>query len=104
MAIRTLGDLREETEHLPDDTLIVIGYNYGDRPRTIVTPEIDRVEEQVISYSDYHRMYHLEDKYNGEYEDLRDSEKKELDALPSIGEEMPQKHHGLQRAIVLLAD
>jgi hypothetical protein len=52
----TVEELIRELKELPPDKPIHFQYNYGDYWRTIVAPEIQRVEEGVVTYSTYHNM------------------------------------------------
>ena len=57
------------SRHSPDAE-VHFSYNYGDNWRTEVAPRVDRVDEGVVEFSDYHRM----DKLVEDYEDQFDEE------------------------------
>src|SRR4051812_24471282 len=47
LSTMTLGEFRAETEHLPDETMIVMEYDYGDYHHTRAVNPIRRLEEDV---------------------------------------------------------
>ena len=59
MKVKTLVEL---LKHYDQDTEVHFAYNYGDHWRTQVAPSVDSVEEGVVEFSDYHRMYKLADQ------------------------------------------
>jgi len=67
-------ELIESLKYLDQDAEVHFSYCYGDHWRTEVAPKIDRVDEGVVEYSEYHRM----DKMVGEYEDQFDKETGDL--------------------------
>jgi len=67
-------ELIESLKYMDQDAEVHFAYNYGDHWRTEVAPKIDRVDEGVVEYSEYHRM----DKIVGEYEDQFDEETGDL--------------------------
>jgi hypothetical protein len=67
-------ELIESLKYMDQDAEVHFAYNYGDHWRTEVAPKIDRVDEGVVEYSEYHRM----DKMVGEYEDQFDEETGDL--------------------------
>ena len=67
-------ELIESLKYMDQDSEVHFAYNYGDHWRTEVAPKIDRVDEGVVEYSEYHRM----DKMIGEYEDQFDEETGDL--------------------------
>ena len=48
--------LIERLHAMNPDAEVHFSYNYGDHWRTDVAPTVDRVDEGVVEYSDYHRM------------------------------------------------
>jgi hypothetical protein len=48
--------LIEQLQFMNPDAEVHFSYNYGDHWRTEVAPTVDRVDEGVVEYSDYHRM------------------------------------------------
>jgi hypothetical protein len=48
--------LIEQLMDLDPNAEVHFSYNYGDHWRTEVAPTVDRVDEGVVEYSDYHRM------------------------------------------------
>jgi hypothetical protein len=67
-------ELIESLKYMDQDAEVHFSYCYGDHWRTEVAPKIDRVDEGVVEYSEYHRM----DKMVGEYEDQFDEETGDL--------------------------
>jgi hypothetical protein len=67
-------ELIEQLQDMNPEAEVHFAYNYGDHWRTEVAPKIDRVDEGVVEYSEYHRM----DKMVGEYEDQFDEETGDL--------------------------
>ncbi len=57
----TVQDLKDILEGMEPETEIHIGYDYGDYWHTQVAPKARNVEEQYITYSDYHRMDKITD-------------------------------------------
>ena len=49
-------DLIEQLGYMNPEAEVHFAYNYGDHWRTEVAPKIDRVDEGVVEYSEYHRM------------------------------------------------
>ena len=49
-------ELIEQLGYMNPDAEVHFSYNYGDHWRTEVAPRVDRVDEGVVEYSDYHRM------------------------------------------------
>jgi len=62
--------LIEQLMDLDPNAEVHFSYNYGDHWRTEVAPRVDRVDEGVVEFSDYHRM----DKLVEDYEDQFDEE------------------------------
>ena len=48
--------LIEQLMDLDPNAEVHFSYNYGDHWRTEVAPTVDRVDEGLVEYSDYHRM------------------------------------------------
>jgi hypothetical protein len=48
--------LIEQLQSMNPEAEVHFSYNYGDHWRTDVAPTVDRVDEGVVEYSDYHRM------------------------------------------------
>ena len=48
--------LIERLMDLDPNAEVHFSYNYGDHWRTEVAPTVDRVDEGVVKYSEYHRM------------------------------------------------
>ena len=48
--------LIEQLQFMNPEAEVHFSYNYGDHWRTDVAPTVDRVDEGVVEYSDYHRM------------------------------------------------
>ena len=49
-------ELIESLKYMDQDAEVHFSYCYGDHWRTEVAPKIDRVDEGVVEYSEYHRM------------------------------------------------
>ena len=58
----TVAELIHELKRMPGDAIVRIGYNYGDRCGTMVTPAITHVEELKTKESSYHQMHKLIDE------------------------------------------
>ena len=69
-----VSELIEQLQDMNPEAEVHFSYCYGDHWRTEVAPKIDRVDEGVVEYSEYHRM----DKMVGEYEDQFDEETGDL--------------------------
>jgi hypothetical protein len=52
----TVKELIEKLQDFDPQMEVEFAYNYGDYWRTEVTKHITEVEEETITYSDYHRM------------------------------------------------
>ena len=68
--------LIERLMDLDPNAEVHFSYNYGDHWRTEVAPTVDRVDEGVVEYSDYHRMDRMvddEDCYDEETGDYKES-------------------------------
>lgn len=62
----TVQDLKDVLEGMDPKMEVHIAYDYGDYWKTLVAPEVINVEEQYVTYSDYHRMDKVtEDDENG---------------------------------------
>ena len=72
-------NVRKLIEHLQSmnpDAEVHFSYNYGDHWRTEVAPTVDRVDEGVVEYSEYHRMDKMvddEDCYDEETGNFKDT-------------------------------
>ena len=55
-------DLINQLSYMNPEAEVHYSYNYGDHWRTQVAPSVDSVEEGVVEFSDYHRMYKLADQ------------------------------------------
>ena len=51
-----VAQLIEQLQFMPKDAEVHFAYNYGDHWRTEVAPTVDRVDEGLVKFSDYHRM------------------------------------------------
>jgi hypothetical protein len=49
-------ELIESLQYMDPEAEVHFAYNYGDHWRTEVAPKVDRVDEGVVEYSEYHRM------------------------------------------------
>ena len=49
-------ELIESLKYMDQDAEVHFSYCYGDHWRTEVAPKVDRVDEGVVEYSEYHRM------------------------------------------------
>ena len=49
-------ELIEALQYMDPEAEVHYAYNYGDHWRTEVAPKVDRVDEGVVEYSEYHRM------------------------------------------------
>jgi hypothetical protein len=63
-------DLIEALKAMSPEAEVHFSYSYGDYWHTEVAPQVGRVEEGAVEYSDYHRM----DKIVEDYEDQFDEE------------------------------
>ena len=52
----TVKELIEKLQDFDPQREVEFAYNYGDYWRTEVTKHIIEVEEEAVTYSDYHRM------------------------------------------------
>lgn len=57
-----VSQLIEQLQYMDKDAEVHFAYNYGDHWRTEVAPTVDRVDEGVVKYSEYHRMDKLMDE------------------------------------------
>jgi tRNA/tmRNA/rRNA uracil-C5-methylase (TrmA/RlmC/RlmD family) len=67
-------DLIEQLQGMNPEAEVHYAYNYGDHWRTEVAPRVDRVDEGVVEFSEYHRMDKMvdsEDCYDEETGDYR---------------------------------
>jgi hypothetical protein len=62
-------DLIEQLQGMNPEAEVHYSYNYSDHWRTEVAPKVDRVDEGVVEFSEYHRMDKMVD-----YEDCYDEE------------------------------
>ena len=49
-------ELIESLQYMDPEAEVHFSYCYGDHWRTEVAPKVDRVDEGVVEYSEYHRM------------------------------------------------
>ena len=70
MKIRDLIELLMKEDH---DMEVRYGYNYGDRARTTVAPEVRRVEVRMVAMSRYHDEFKVLNRYGDEYVAVDDS-------------------------------
>ena len=63
-------ELIEMLQDMDQDAEVHYAYNYGDHWRTEVAPKVSNVSENVVKYSDYHRM----DKIETDEDELFDEE------------------------------
>lgn len=55
---------------------VVIAFDYGDYVHTITTEEIDKVEEDLVFWSDGHNRWRMvEPEYRQDYDDTEDRSK-----------------------------
>ena len=69
-----VSQLIEQLQYMDKDAEVHFAYNYGDHWRTEVAPKVDRVDEGVVEFSEYHRMDKMvdsEDCYDEETGDYR---------------------------------
>lgn len=62
----TLSDLIQELEDIRDggmdeDIEVVFSYNYGDHWNSVVAANVTSIDEGIVKYSDYHRMFKVEE-------------------------------------------
>jgi tRNA/tmRNA/rRNA uracil-C5-methylase (TrmA/RlmC/RlmD family) len=72
-------DLIEQLQGMNPEAEVHYAYNYGDHWRTEVAPKVDRVDEGVVEFSEYHRMDKMvdsEDCYDEETGDYREDVRK----------------------------
>jgi len=70
-------DLIEQLGYMNPEAEVHFAYNYGDHWRTEVAPKIDRVDEGVVEYSEYHRMDKIaSEDYDDEDEDTVASQRR----------------------------
>ena len=68
--------LIERLMDLDPNAEVHFSYNYGDHWRTEVAPTVDRVDEGVVEFSEYHRMDKVvddEDCYDEETGNFKES-------------------------------
>jgi len=65
--------LIEQLMDMDPNAEVHFSYNYGDHWRTEVAPTVDRVDEGMVKFSEYHRMDKLIDE-DESYEDEGDLE------------------------------
>ena len=53
----TVGQLKDLIEFAPDDQEVYFTHDYGDRTSTITCNSAVDVDERVIVWSEYHRLY-----------------------------------------------
>ena len=53
-------ELIEQLGYMDQDAEVHFAYNYGDHWRTEVAPRVSNVSENVVKYSEYHRMDKIE--------------------------------------------
>ena len=52
----TVAELIARLQSEDPEAVVHLAYNYGDRARTTVAPEVSTVEELTVRFSDYHGM------------------------------------------------
>jgi len=52
----TVQELIEQLGYMNPEAEVHFAYNYGDHWRTEVAPQVGRVDEGAVVYSEYHRM------------------------------------------------
>ena len=69
-------DLIQQLSYMDADAEVHISYGYGDHWRTQVAPKVCKVDEDVVTFSDYHRMdmiekdeYEIFDEDTGDYKE-----------------------------------
>lgn len=55
----TVKELIAKLAAMPQDAEVRFAYNYGDRARTLVAPEVRRVREEPVAYSEYHSEWKI---------------------------------------------
>ena len=74
-----VSQLIEQLQGMNPEAEVHYAYNYGDHWRTEVAPKVDRVDEGVVEFSEYHRMDKMvdyEDCYDEETGDYREDVRK----------------------------
>ena len=56
----TVSELIDELKEMPEDSVVMFSYNYGDYWGTHVCADVHRVEVCNTVYSDYHQMYKID--------------------------------------------
>jgi hypothetical protein len=62
----TIAQLRERLADFDDDDVVVLAHRYGDRWNTLVGVTVSDADEGRVEWSDYHRMWQVEDTYEGD--------------------------------------
>jgi len=63
----TVKELIELLQGFDDNLPVHFGYNYGDRPNTLVAPGVDNAEEVYVKDSAYHQMPRVIDEDEKDY-------------------------------------
>jgi hypothetical protein len=69
-------ELIEQLQEMNPEADVHFAYNYGDHWRTEVAPEVSRVDNGAVEYSEYHRMdkkLYYEDCYDEETGEPKES-------------------------------
>jgi hypothetical protein len=72
----TVQELIEKLEGFDPQMEVEFAYNYGDHWRTEVTKHITEVDEETVTYSDYHRMNKVVDGIEEDDEEEYDKDEK----------------------------
>ena len=78
-------DLIKKLSMMEQDSEVHFSYNYGDHWRTQVAPEVESVEEGIVTYSDYHNMYKVEDDEDEIYDEETSNYKKSVHRVVILG-------------------
>jgi hypothetical protein len=70
-------ELIESLQYMDPEAEVHFSYCYGDHWRTEVAPKVDRVDEGVVEYSEYHRMDKIaSEDYDDEDEQTVESQRR----------------------------
>ena len=62
-------ELIESLKYMDQDAEVHFSYCYGDHWRTEVAPKVDRVDEGVVEFSDYHRMDRIVENDDSDFDE-----------------------------------
>ena len=63
----TVRELIEQLSQYPETSMVQFAYPYGDHWGTMVTEEIERIDQADVVYSDYHQKDKLVTERNEKY-------------------------------------